>query len=155
MNYEDAYHLAETENQNLRDKLALAASMLTDAERNELERRLDVSIDDGGVTSTSVEEERQDLVVLLGKIVAHVEPLLEDPRPPSTKRPQWYARLDQLLRDARGYEPKHPVMVRIGGHPNVFGPARDPDHAVPIAVSEREVVATIVDLRSRLEKDDK
>lgn len=119
MTQED-YDLCEKENNNLRSALAWAASKLTDADRDALEARLD----DGDVTGTAAEDERHEMVLVLGKLVEHVEPLLETEPLLVIRRPYWSARLDHLLNEARGHGPKHPVLRRLGGHPNVFAPVR-------------------------------
>lgn len=123
MNEED-YRLCELENKNLRNALAWAAAKLTKADQDELEKRLDAALDDGGVTGTDREDERHALVKLLTQIVTHTEPLLLSPPSQSTKQQLWFQRLDYLLSEARQYEEKHPLMRRIGGQPNVFAPVR-------------------------------
>jgi hypothetical protein len=124
-NSED-YELCELENTNLRNALAWTAEHLATSERAVLAERLDAPIERGGVTGTDALEEREDVVSLLLKLVQHLEPLLLDPPPSRVRQSIWIARLDALLTQARTYEPKHPLMRRIGGHPNVFAPVRGP-----------------------------
>ena len=124
---QEDYDNCEAENRNLRDALAWASERLSVADQDVLETRLaDKPIEDGGVTGTTREDERQDMVELIVKLVAHVEPLTQQSLPAAfaSHHPYWMARLDLLLNQAREYQPKHPLMRRIGGHPNVFAPVR-------------------------------
>lgn len=121
--------LAEAENENLRSALAWAAGHLPDTLKNELEKRLDHTIEKGGVTGTTAEDHLHEAVDLIRKMLAHVEGLMTASRivrqDGSRYTNSWFARLDDLLTSARGYTPKHPLMRRIGGHPNVFAPVGD------------------------------
>lgn len=121
---QEDYDNCERENNNLRNALAWTASRLDPKYLDELEVLLDEDLENGGVTGTSFEDERQSVVEILIMIIKHVEPLLLDPQPPRTKQSQWFARLDYLLTEARQYESKHPLMRRIDGNPNVFAPVR-------------------------------
>lgn len=120
--------ICELENRNLRTALAAALSLLPDITKDEIEKKLDLSLDDGGVTGTTAEEERQEVVQLLCAITEHTERLIHAQRIIDVKgtpfAQSWYGRLDHLLTQARQYQPKHPAMVRVGGHPNVFAPVR-------------------------------
>jgi hypothetical protein len=114
------YDNAEAENRNLRDAL----TFIPPKESDDLEKHLSESIEDGGVTGTDAEDERQEVVVLLNQIVEHVEFLVHRTSATVGREPSWFARLDYLLTEARQYGPKHPVARRVGGHPNVFAPVR-------------------------------
>ena len=119
------YANCERENQNLRNALAWAAQRLSEADLDALEICLDTTLEDGGVTGTDSEDERQKVVELLVKLITHLEPLLLSPLPESVRQPVWFTRLDILITNAREYGPKHPLMRRVGGHPNVFAPVRE------------------------------
>jgi hypothetical protein len=118
------YDDAEAENQNLRDTLTYALVFVPPKESDDLEKRLSKSIEEGGVTGTTAEDERQEVIVLLNQIVEHVEFLTHggSVQTLANRQPSWFARLDYLLTEARQYGPQHPVARRVGGHPNVFAP---------------------------------
>ena len=126
MSKETEIELCEMENRNLRTALARVMQKLSKKEKDELEKELRNSLEEGGVTYAGAQEELQDAAELLAKIVAHCEPLLLDPPGPSTKQPFWFAKLDALLSQARAYEPKHPVIRRVGSYPNVFSLVKKP-----------------------------
>lgn len=117
---QEDYETCERENDNLRDALAWAAQRLNAQDKDRLERYLSRSLDDGGVTGTQHEDDLHDVASLLKKLVAHVEPLTDDHSFLKNAANMWFGRLDALLNQAREHEPKHPLMRRVGGNPNVF-----------------------------------
>jgi hypothetical protein len=118
--WKSEYDLAERENDNLRSALAWAANHLTVAEKDELEKRLDATIEEGGVTGNGREDDLHKATQVLLNLAAHVESLLIGDPEKVLNRPYWLARLDHLINIAREFEEKHPLMRRLGGHPNTF-----------------------------------
>lgn len=125
---QEDYDLCDRENANLRDALAWCASRLSEEDKVHLETNLARLIERGGVTGTQAEDDLHEAQIALKKLADHVEPISKARSIGEVDaivfRNPWLGRLDMFLSAAREQEPKHPVMRRIGGQPNVFAPVR-------------------------------
>jgi HPt (histidine-containing phosphotransfer) domain-containing protein len=116
---DEDYALAERENDNLRRILRRFVPLLAEPHREALAAELDRPIDEGGVVEDAHDDavERENAMVkLLAAIAKHFEPAAEG----QTLPPNWHARADHLLNQAREYTPRRPLMKRVGTYPNVY-----------------------------------
>lgn len=118
--------LAEKENKTLRATLSYIMQWVPDCIQDSVEKKFEADLENGGVTGSEIEEERIDMIKLITALIQHVEPLMNVAvigRNDGTIYPEnWYGRLDHLLTELRQYEPKHPLMSRLGN--NVYAPAK-------------------------------
>jgi len=115
------YELCEKENENLRAILRWIVPFLPSEHLEKLSVKLARPIESGGVAEDEhddVQEENRCMAKILAQIAEHFQPALDDWE---QKRPiVWFQRADHLLNLAREFEPKEPLMKRVGNYPNVY-----------------------------------
>lgn len=116
------YDLCDMENGNLRVILRWVVPLLAPAHREELAAKLSASSERGGVTADHVDD-RAEEVAARDKLIASMATALQqviDIKGLAQMGIMWHQRADYLITQAAGYEPKRPLMKRVGDYPNVY-----------------------------------